>query len=63
MNNPRDILPKGFFEIPRKTITSTEAMKDVIPVDWENIIVKKEEKVDKNNKDSKSTNKSKNKNL
>ena len=48
MNNPRDILPKGFFEIPRKTITSTE-----------NIIVKKEEKVDKNNKNNKSTNKSK----
>ena len=49
--------PKGFFEIPRKTITSTEAMKDVVPVDWENIIVKKEEKVDKNKKDIKSTNK------
>ena len=31
-------LPKGFFSIPRKIITAEEAMKDVIPVNWDDIL-------------------------
>lgn len=47
MENPRDILPEGFFNIPRPIITSEEALKDVIPIDWDDMIVKKEDKEDK----------------
>lgn len=27
--------PKGFFTKPRPTTSSKEALKDVIPIDWE----------------------------
>lgn len=30
-----EILPKGFFSVVREVITPEEALKDVIPVDWD----------------------------
>ena len=27
--------PKGFFKLKRKTITASEALKDAIPLKWE----------------------------
>ncbi len=36
--NKKSIIPKNFFNIPRKIITSNEALKDVIPVDWNDIL-------------------------
>ncbi len=27
--------PKGFFQLKRPTITISEALKDVIPIEWE----------------------------
>ena len=38
--------PKGFFQLKRTTITASEALKDVIPIKWDN--VKKERKNNKN---------------
>lgn len=32
--NKKNIIPKGFFSQPRKTISTKEALKDVIPVNW-----------------------------
>lgn len=37
------IIPKGFFSINRLTITTSEALKDIIPAEW----------VDKNEKNVK----------
>lgn len=48
MKEAKKILPKGFFEIPRETITSKEALKDVVPIDWDEMVVK--EDVSKYNK-------------
>jgi len=31
-------LPKGFFSVDRKVITAEEALKDVIPIDWDYIL-------------------------
>lgn len=33
--NQKPIIPDGFWDIPRPTITMEEALKDVIPIDWE----------------------------
>ena len=33
-----EILPKGFFEVANNIITAEEALKDVIPVDWDSIL-------------------------
>lgn len=33
----KNIIPKNFFNVPRKIITSKEALKDVIPVNWNDI--------------------------
>lgn len=30
-----EILPKGFFSVANNIITAEEALKDVIPVDWD----------------------------
>ena len=38
MDNNIIKLPKGFFSIPREIITAEEAMKDVIPVNWDDIL-------------------------
>ncbi len=27
--------PKGFFQLKRQTITASEALKDVVPLKWE----------------------------
>ena len=35
--NKKNIIPKNFFDIPRKIITSKKALKDVIPVNWNDI--------------------------
>lgn len=29
-------IPKGFFSIVRPTISTKEALKDVIPIEWSN---------------------------
>ncbi len=29
--------PKGFFQLKRPTITASEALKDVIPIKWDNV--------------------------
>ena len=29
--------PKGFFQLKRTTITTSEALKDVIPIKWDNV--------------------------
>ncbi len=34
-NERKSIFPKGFFSKARKEITLEEALKDVIPVEWE----------------------------
>lgn len=31
----KNIIPEGFFSQPRKTISTKEALKDVIPVNWD----------------------------
>ena len=31
-------LPKDFFSVEREIITAEEALKDVIPVDWDSIL-------------------------
>ena len=33
-----EILPKDFFSVEREIITAEEALKDVIPVDWDSIL-------------------------
>ena len=33
--NQKIIIQDGFWNIPRPTITMEEALKDVIPIDWE----------------------------
>ena len=43
--NKKNIIPKNFFSFPRKIITSKEALKDIIQVDWNEIL-----KSRKNNK-------------
>ena len=35
MSTLRGAFHEGFFSIPRKIITAEEALKDVIPVDWD----------------------------
>ena len=45
-NKKKMVLPKGFFNVSRKIITTKEALKDVIPIKWDNI--KKERKNNKN---------------
>ena len=41
----KNIIPEGFFSQPRKTISTKEALKDVIPVNWNEVL--------KNRKDNK----------
>ncbi len=31
----KEIIPKGFFNVSQKIITTKEALKDVIPVKWD----------------------------
>jgi len=38
MNGKSAIIPKGFFSQIRNVITSKEALKDVIPVKWNEIL-------------------------
>ena len=45
-NKKKTIIPKGFFNVSQKIITTKEALKDVIPIKWDN--VKKERKNNKN---------------
>lgn len=33
-----EILPKGFFSVANNIITAEEALKDVIPVDWDYVL-------------------------
>ncbi len=33
-----NIIPKNFFNVPRKVTTSKEALKDVIPVNWNEVL-------------------------
>ena len=33
-----EILPKDFFSVERDIISAEEALKDVIPVDWDSIL-------------------------
>ena len=42
----KTIIPKGFFSKPQNIITTEEALKDVIPVNW--VEVKKKRKSNKN---------------
>lgn len=35
--------PKGFFSQPRKIINSKKALKDVVPIDWNNTIKNRKE--------------------
>lgn len=42
----KKIIPKNFFSTIREVITTKEALKDVIPVDWNNAL--KERKENKN---------------
>ena len=37
-NNKKNIIPKGFFSLPRKIISTKEALKDVIPVNWDDVL-------------------------
>lgn len=34
VNEKKTIIPKGFFSQTRRIITSKEALKDVVPVNW-----------------------------
>lgn len=48
-------LPKGFFTKPRKVVTASEVLKDVVPVDLEDVSViggvqNKKISIKKNNK-------------
>ena len=36
-------LPKDFFSVEREIITAEEALKDVIPVDWDSILENRED--------------------
>ncbi len=45
-NKKKTFIPKGFFNASQKIITTKEALKDVIPIKWDNIKKKR-----KNNKD------------
>ncbi len=35
MDNNIKKLPKGFFSVAREVITADDALKDVIPIDWD----------------------------
>lgn len=37
--------PKGFFTQPRPTISMKEALKDIIPFEWSNNVLKEKSKV------------------
>lgn len=39
----KTILPKDFFSIVRNLITSKEALKDVVPVNWEEVLKDRKE--------------------
>ena len=45
MNEKKTIIPKGFFSQTRRIITSKEALKDVVPVNWKEALKER-----KNNK-------------
>ncbi len=45
-NKKKTIIPKGFFDVSQKIITTKEALKDVVPIKWDDI--KKERKNNKN---------------
>ena len=45
-NKKKTVIPKEIFNVPQKIITTKEALKDVIPIKWDN--VKKERKNNKN---------------
>ena len=36
-NKKKTFIPKGFFNASQKIITTKEALKDVIPIKWDNI--------------------------
>ncbi len=40
--NKRPTFPKGFFTEPRPTISMEEALKDVIPCEWSEEVLKGE---------------------
>ena len=39
----KTILPKDFFSIVRNLITPKEALKDVVPVNWEEVLKDRKE--------------------
>ena len=41
----KNIIPKNFFNVPRKIITSKEALKDVVPIKWSNEVKSKKKKI------------------
>ena len=45
-NKKKTVIPKEIFNVPQKIITTKEALKDVIPIKWDN--VKKERKNNNN---------------
>ena len=48
----KPIIPDGFWNIPRPTITMEEALKDVIPFDWKDTSREKRKKLIKQEKSS-----------
>jgi len=42
-NKKKSVIPKGFFNAPRKIVTSNEALKDVIPVNWNQVLKSRKE--------------------
>lgn len=42
----KKIIPKGFFSQPRPTISSKEALKEIVPMNWDKVTKERKDNKD-----------------